>query len=58
MRINKKLLEQGRILSFIGAIDFYKSIDGFYIVCQRNRIIAKCKSYSAARLVLTSVLNQ
>jgi hypothetical protein len=58
MRLNKKMIEQGRILSFIGSVDFYKSIDDYYCVMQRNRLIARCKSYSAARLVLTSVLNQ
>jgi hypothetical protein len=57
MRLNKKMLEQGRILSFIGSVDFYKSIDGYYCVIQRGRQIARCKSYSAARLVLTSILN-
>jgi len=57
MRLNKKLIEQGRILTFIGSVDFYKSIDEYYCVMHRNRLIARCKSYSAARLVLTSVLN-
>jgi hypothetical protein len=57
MRLNKKLIEAYRVVSF-GNVDFYKTIDCFYTIERNGKQIARCKSYSAARLVLTSVLNQ